>query len=182
MKDIILPSGNEKEFIEIAETLGYKELTFIYPLKYFKKQEFKTKIKINFGIIAKPSEVFKAKKLCKFVITKNCSENRKVVENLKPNLVFDYENHSMHDFMHHRNSGLNQVMCKLMKQNKIEYAVCFNSILNSNSDRRVKIFGRLKQNVKLCKKYKVKLDVYSFATKPIEMRNKNDLCCVIKII
>ena len=33
MIDIVFPNGNEKEFISLAEKLGFKALCFVYPKK-----------------------------------------------------------------------------------------------------------------------------------------------------
>ena len=41
MIDIVIPNNNEKEFVSIAEKLGYKTLCFLYNFdKYLEKKDF----------------------------------------------------------------------------------------------------------------------------------------------
>ena len=66
-----------------------------------------------------------------------------------------------------------------MNQNNITLAFSFNLILNSNT--KSKILGRIKQNLKLANKYKIKTLVASFANKPHQMRAYKDLSSFFKI-
>ena len=63
MKDIVIPNNNEKEFIQIAEKLGYKELIFLYNYNDFqnKKEIESKKIKIQKGILADPRNIYNLK-------------------------------------------------------------------------------------------------------------------------
>jgi len=49
----------------------------------------------------------------------------------------------------------------------------FSSVLNS--DKKSKIMGRMMQNIRLCRKYKVKTYLGSFAHSPSELRARHDL-------
>ncbi len=170
--DIVFPDNNEDEFIEMALKLGYSSLYLIYSVENFNKREIKNKkLKIKKGIIADIKNFQKAKKLSEFVIIKSSENNRHVLEKLKPSILFDLEKESKKDFIHHRASGLNQVLCKIAQQNKVAIGFSFSSILNLNT----KVLGRIRQNIKLCRKYKVKTAIASFASKPYEMRSPHDL-------
>ena len=79
------------------------------------------------------------------------------------------------DFLHHRASGLNQVLCKLMHDKGSFMAFNFNNILNSEDIFCSKILGRIQQNISLCRKFKVPMIVFSFAKHPFEMRSPQDL-------
>ncbi len=48
-------------------------------------------------------------------------------------------------------------------------------VLNSNSFERSKILRRMMQNVKLCRKYKVKMLINSFAKNEYELRSRDAL-------
>lgn len=98
--------------------------------------------------------------------------NRITLENKKVNMLIDAEPEE-NDFMHSRNSGLNQVLVKLAKQNNISIGFSFNKILNDN--KRVDLFGKIMQNVMLCNKYKVKMYIVNFVKDDLDERNKNDL-------
>lgn len=172
-EDIVFPEENEEEFIEIALKLGYSKICFVYPIDRFSKNKNikNTKIIIDVGILAKPNEIIKAKRLSDFVVVRSSEDNRHVIEKLKPNLIFDLETEFRKDFVHHRASGLNQVLCRFLKENNIAVGFSFSTILNSNA----KILGRISQNIKLCRKYHLKTAVASFARDPFSMRAPSDL-------
>ena len=186
MIDIVIPKNNEKEFIEIAEKLGYKELVFLYSLNEFQnKKEFEfKKIKINIGILADSSNIYKIKNKFKdkkiFIAIKSSDNDRDIIEKSRANLIFSFEVNGKKDFIHQRGSGLNHVMCKLAKENNLIIGFSFNSILNSSN--KAQILGRISQNIRLCRKYKVKIAIASFAEKPHEMRAPKDLICFFIVL
>jgi len=185
MKDIVLPNNNEKKFIEIAGKLGYNELIFLYDYNEFLKKQnnkFDGKIKIKLGILSDPRNIYNLKNKFKNVlITIKSSENdREIIEKSKADLVFSLESTGKKDFMHQRGSGLNQVMCKLAKENNVAIGFSFSSILNSS--KKYEILGRISQNIRLCRKYKVKTAIASFASKPYEMRAPRDLISLFVVL
>ncbi len=177
MIDVIFPKNNENEFLNVAEKLGIKKLCFAYPLKEFNKVEKKPGF--FYAVVAEPDELRKIKH-ADLVIVKNSPGNRAVFESKKADMLFELENNPVNDFMHHRNSGLNQVLCAIAHKNKVVVAFSFNSILNSREPARE--LGRMMQNAMLCRKYKVDMAVVSFATTPYEMRDLNDLAAFARLI
>ena len=183
--DLVLPKNNEKEFIEIAEKLKINGLCFVYFFKTkedflkknekIKKLQEKTKLRLFTGLIADSKNINKAKKLAKLVIYKSSGNDRHAIEKSKANTVFGLETIAARDSMHHRNSGLNQVLCKLANKNNVMIGFSFSSILNTDGMIRSQIFGRMMQNIRLCRKYKVKAVIASFAEKPYDMRPYPDL-------
>lgn len=101
--------------------------------------------------------------------------NRTAVEARKVDILLSPEKSIKKDSLHHRNSGLNHVTCKLAQKNKIAIGFNFNDVLVSNGLKRAKILGRMMQNVKLCRKYKLRMLLGSFANDKWQMRAKNDL-------
>ncbi|MBW3003626.1 hypothetical protein KY337_03620 [Candidatus Woesearchaeota archaeon] len=182
MIDIVFPKNNEKEFIDIGVKLGHKEICFVYDFNVFAKIKRLTtkKIKINYGILANYKQLDRARKLCNLVLVKSSDNNRAVFEHSKPDIVFSLEDSKRGDFIYYRNSGLNQVFCKLAKRNEIIVGLSFDLILNSRN--RPRLLGRIMQNIRLCKKYKVKAVLASFATKPGYMRNQKDLESLGKVL
>ena len=191
MQDIVLPKNNEKEFIEVAEKLGYAELCFLYPIEEFSltskqtslqpKQTFETKLKISYGIFCSSSQIQKAKQLAKFVVVKADENQRRIIES-SPSMITDLEYISVRDSFHYRNSGLNQVLCGLAAKNNVSIGFNFNSVLNAQQSDRNLILGRMKQNIKFCQKYKVRMVMTSFARTPYEMRNYNDIIALFRTI
>ena len=84
------------------------------------------------------------------------------------------------DFVHHRNSGLNQVLCKLAKDNDIAIGFSLSSVLRSKE--KGKYIGRMMQNIRLCRKYKVKMVIGSFAENKNEIRGLQDIQAFFKVI
>src|SRR3989344_7084905 len=101
--------------------------------------------------------------------------NREILTCKNIDILVSPEKNRKEDFLHHRNSGLNHILCNLAKKNKIAIAFSFNEVLKTNGINRAKIIGRMRQNVKLCRKYKVEMIIASFATNKYEMRSLNDL-------
>ena len=183
--DLVLPKNNEKEFIEIAEKLRIDGLCFVYSFKtkedFLKKNEAikklqeKTKLKLFSGLIADSKNIIKAKKLAKIVVYKSTGNDRYAVEKSRAGIVFGLEAVANKDSMHSRNSGLNQVLCKLANKNNIIISFSFSGILNTDGIKRSQILGRIMQNIRLCRKYNVKTIIASFANKPYEIRPYHDL-------
>lgn len=180
--DVVFPNNNEDEFISIATKLGYNALCFVYEFdrnkidKYkelIKNEQSKTKLKLYLGFLVYFNEINKAEKHAELILVQNSEKNREVLEKSKADLLFDLETQNKRDFIHHRASGLNHVLCNLANKNKKIIGFSFNSILNSKN--RWQLLGRISQNIKLCRKYKVKTLIASFARNPFKMRSVSDL-------
>jgi RNase P/RNase MRP subunit p30 len=65
------------------------------------------------------------------------------------------------DFQKQRNSGFNQVMAKLAKKNNVIIGINLDEIINSNGQKKQEILARVKQNIKLCNKNKLKMKFIS---------------------
>ena len=100
-------------------------------------------------------------------------KNRKAVEDKTTDILLSPERNAQNDKMTSRSSGLNQVLCKLAHDNKIAIGFSFSELLNSKE--KSKIIGRWMQNIRLCRKYKVKMVLASFANNKWEMRLPKDL-------
>jgi RNase P/RNase MRP subunit p30 len=82
--------------------------------------------------------------------------NRKVLEKLPINiLLLNQKNRK--DFAKQRNSGLNQVMAREAKKKSITIGINLDEIIESNSKEKSQIIARIQQNIKLCKKNKLKM-------------------------
>ncbi len=92
-------------------------------------------------------------------------------------IVYGYEENSRKDFIHHRNSGINQIIAKILFEKKIAFGFSFAAVLKNSM-----VIGRMKQNVILCRKYNVEMILASFALKKNDVRTLEDLKVFGKII
>ena len=96
--------------------------------------------------------------------------NRKVLEKLPINiLLLNLSNRK--DFQKQRNSGFNHVLAKIAKKKNITIGINLDEIINSDSKTKARILARVRQNIRLCAKYKVRMKFVSIK----EKRNLYDL-------
>lgn len=106
---------------------------------------------------------------------KSIDFNRKVLENKKVSmLILSHINKK--DKMKERDSGLNQVLCNLARENNITLAIDFHELKTENKKEKGKILGRIIQNLKLIKKCRNKLMILN---KPKDTRNIKALLRVL---
>ena len=179
--DIVLPDGNEAEFIEIAEKLGYTHLVFAYP--FSKKGYPKTKdskLTIITAAVVETKNINKARTEKDIVIAKAGEQNRPVFESKFVDIIYGLECVSKKDYIHHKASGMNQVLAKYAQKNKISIAFQFSMLLKSKGVKRAAIMARISQNIKICRKYKVHMITASFAKKPFDMRGPRDMIALMQ--
>jgi len=82
--------------------------------------------------------------------------NRKILEKEKINILLINQKQRK-DFQKQRNSGFNQVLAKIAKKNKIIIGINLDEIINSKPNEKAKILARIRQNIKLCTKNKLKM-------------------------
>lgn len=109
----------------------------------------------------------------KVVLGDDDVKNRRAVESKDVDILLSPEKTRGKDFMHSRDSGLNQVLCKLAKKNDVAIGFNFNDVLNGRN--RGLIIGRMMQNVRLCRKYKNKMIIISGANNIDELKAAKDM-------
>ena len=77
---------------------------------------------------------------------------------------------------------MDHVICAFMAERNIGYLICFGNILHSNSQRRTRLFGRISQNIMLCRKYKVKVVLSSGARTVWDVKNPWDLAIMSRFL
>lgn len=82
--------------------------------------------------------------------------NRKILEKQKISVLLINQT-KRKDFQKQRNSGFNQVMAKAAKKKDVIIGINLDEIINSKGKAQSKILARIKQNVKLCNKNKLKM-------------------------
>ncbi|KHO55245.1 MAG: ribonuclease P/MRP protein subunit RPP1 [archaeon GW2011_AR19] len=114
-------------------------------------------------IIIKESIFEKARKLIreaqdKIIIfsSDNDELNRKILEKEKINILL-INLAGKKDFQKQRDSGFNQVLAKIAKEKNVAIGINFDEIIQASQYEKPKILARLKQNIKLCNKNKLKM-------------------------
>ena len=105
----------------------------------------------------------------------NDKVNRASLATNKVDILIDPHLGQRKDNYHQRNSGLNQVLLNLAKTNKVAIGFSFKTILNDK--KRASNLGRIIQNIKLCRKYKVKMVILDY-----ENRNEADVHSLFKVL
>ncbi|MEK6913387.1 MAG: RNase P subunit p30 family protein [Nanoarchaeota archaeon] len=125
-------------------------------------------------ILIQETNFEKARKLIKensgkkIIFSSNDDElNRKILE--KENIDILLLNQSgKRDFHRQRDSGFNHVLAKLAKKKDITIGINLDELINSTEKEKSAILARIKQNVAICNKNKLKM-------KFISKNNKRDI-------
>ncbi len=102
--------------------------------------------------------------------------NRNSLEDRKTDILLNPHLNRKIDAMNYRNSGLNDVLCKLAVKNEIAIGFTFNEIKDEID------LGRIMQNIVLCRKYKVNVIFFTFAKDKYEMKGCQDLLSYLRVI
>ena len=119
----------------------------------------------------------KASNYFSFILVLGTSDeiNRIALEHKKVKALVSPEYGRERDFLHYRNSGLNQVLCKIAKDNNKMIVENFDDVVSNEKIYAALILGRIIQNARLCKKYKTKFIIADFGENKEELRSKYDL-------
>lgn len=83
--------------------------------------------------------------------------NRKVLENKDVDMLVDPHLHNRGDHSKQRDSGLNEILCKIATKNNIKIRITFEQIKKLKEKELAKILARISQNIKLCKRTKTEI-------------------------
>jgi len=172
MIDFVFPNNNEQEFVNIAERLKLEGLCFIYD-KPMSVPVIKTNLKLSTAVLCTPKNIQKYRGHTTIMHAGN--NPRVILEQFKPNYIFGLESQSRHDFIHHRASGLNQVLARLAKDNNVTVLFSFSEILKSRPKDRAVLMGRISQNIRFAKKFGFSSRFFSLADNPFHLRSKHML-------
>lgn len=158
MIDIVFPRGNEQKFVEMAERLRYSSLCFVYENERNVPNLENSKVRIF-----KAFAYGKDKK--GFLLARSSEKDRHLIESRSVGLIYDFELL--------QRSQLNHILAQLCHDKGVFVGFSFNSIINSG--QRDKLIGKMAKHIELCRKYKVKMVLGSFASDPYGMRSPHDL-------
>jgi RNase P/RNase MRP subunit p30 len=185
MMDIVFPKDDEKEFIKMAERLGLEGLVFVYSapkdITAFKND---TKLKLSSGILCKPEDVrkYKGKFLTLVEATEDQEQIRHIIEQVRPDIIFNLEFARRKDFMHHRASGLNHILAKLAADNDVAIGFNFSALLGLSPRERAICLGRMSQNLMFARKFKFGVVIASFANSIFRMRSEKEFSSFFSVL
>lgn len=90
-------------------------------------------------------------------------------------LVVDPELNRGRDGLYNCSSGLDPVCLKMMAERNMGYLVNFRNILDSRRMSRVRVLSRVWQNIRLCRKYGVRVVASSCAKTAFDARNPHEI-------
>lgn len=104
-------------------------------------------------------QIQKLKKEDKEVVVQaqNDEFNRKIFEISDVDMIVGLEMHDRRDRMKQRDSGLNEIHCKLAFKNKIKIGIDIKKISKLDKGEKAKVLARLIQNIRLCKRTGVRI-------------------------
>ena len=85
--------------------------------------------------------------------------NRKIFENKDVDMIVGLELHDRKDRLKQRDSGLNEILCKLAKQNDIKIGIDLEKIAGLSGIEKARVLARIRQNIGLCKRVGCKMVV-----------------------
>ena len=86
--------------------------------------------------------------------------NRKILENPDVDILLGLETHDRKDKLKQRDSGLNEVLCKLAFQNNIKIGINLDEIQKLEKKDKARVLTRIIQNIKLCRRTKTLIIIY----------------------
>ena len=84
------------------------------------------------------------------------------------------------DFIHHFNSGINEVLCKFAKDKEIGFLFSLN-FLNNKTKYMAKELGRVNQNIVFAQKYKIPFYFNYIIEKLEDIKNKHELIWIMSL-
>jgi ribonuclease P/MRP protein subunit RPP1 len=190
--DIVMPQGNEEEFIQMCRKLGYNKVYLVYDsektdglkdkIKDIKARYSKGNLKAYAGVKCPEKDIKKFSSFSDIVLCKSGENDRAVLERFRPDVLYDLEYQKRSDFLHNKNSGMNHVMAKIAAKNGVAIGVNLSKLFDSPSHIRTKAIPRIKQNIELCRKSKARFVAFSLASSPYLMRAPGDVVAYLKIL
>lgn len=182
MRDVVFPQGNEKKLVAMAKRLGFTEVLFCYSvaeatLARKKDVEGLTSetLAVGFAVFVETQkEVQQAIRLTKNVVG---LARRELFDNKRVRYLINAESGERTDFIHHRNSGLTQVLLSLAKRKDKTILVNFRQLRENTPV----VLGRMLQNNRFYKKYEPNVIVVSGARQALEMRAPRDLQNILSL-
>lgn len=156
MYDLTLIKTNKEEVKALGKKFGFSDIFFIDKENIKKISEIRPR-KLNI-VIGGSDEI-----------------NRKVLSNPNTTILLNPEP-NIRNSLTHKNSGLNHVLCKIAHKNKITIAFSADRLNDIN------ITGKIMQNIRLCRKYKINMLFFTLAKNKHELIASSDLLSILHVL
>ncbi|MDD5193131.1 MAG: hypothetical protein PHF67_00945 [Candidatus Nanoarchaeia archaeon] len=83
--------------------------------------------------------------------------NKKVLEIPGVEVLFAPELHDRKEPLKQRDSGLNEHLCRLAKENKVKIAIDISGLQKLDKKEKARVLARILQNIQLCKRTRTKI-------------------------
>ncbi len=192
--DLHVCSDDLARILERAEQLEWSGICLTNPFEKnfgefsnkIEKLKAKSNIEIFTGAEIKSNirkDSIEALKFSDFILA-NCNddETKRNASDCWEVDIFCQENPKERDFMDQKNSGIDHIIAKMLKEKGIALEINFSDFLNSYGAARAQRIGRARQNILLARKYRIPLIITSGAKDIYSMRAPRDLISFGKTI
>jgi RNase P/RNase MRP subunit p30 len=172
MQEFVIVNENEKELISRALELGWDSIVLLYK---YSKDLVLPKISSDFvkvGVFLDKEILNKDFSGFEFVVALG-TRFSKLPKGVTHVIFNEFEDEK--DFIHQRRSGLNHVF---LKDYKGKILIGY----NIHPNRQTAVIGRMMQNVKLCKKFKVEISLCSLTSGSINLRHVGDVNAFMRVL
>jgi RNase P/RNase MRP subunit p30 len=116
-------------------------------------------------------QIQKLKKENKQIIVRAQDEefNRKILETREINIFLAPETIEKKDSLRQRNSGLNEVLCKIATKNNTSIGIDLNYLKKQDKKQKAIILSKIIQNISLCKRAKTNIIIFPRQLKKQEL-------------
>ena len=174
MRDYIWYSDAVEDCLRMATRLGTTEVVVVFRKSDLaaadRVKELDYGVKVLTGLLvksrAKIPSTWKAYDLLVGVFSRELMEDKRV------SVILGGETMYRTDHTHYRRSGLNQVLCKIMRDSEKTYLFQFSDFLSGDREQWL---GRVLQNIRFLKKYSVKMAVGSMTEDAYGVRRVDDM-------
>jgi len=173
-RDIIIPKGDLEPFVKRAKKLGISELIVV---------GVGDKTEID-GVKIKYAQLMNSQPKRKKGVMTLCVDPEKArfaTEHPNVDALVGMEK-GQPDFIHHRGSGLNHIIAKMLSKKGKEYFFDLRLLIDASAKEQAKMIGKMRQNLMLFKKFKVKHSLVSMAGTPSMMRSEKDRIAFLRML
>ncbi len=166
MMDNYLCLRESKEAVTLSDSLGYEKT-------FFQGKDFEIITASSKKELLLKARQLKQKKLQVFFRASSEELLRFALEKAPVDGVIGVEEIHPTNSVHYLRGGLDQMLCTFARQEEKIVVLSFSSVLNSSS--RSRLLARMMFNVRLCRKYDVKVILSNFSSDLVEIRSGSDL-------
>ena len=120
---------------------------------------------INTSNLEQAKKLIKTEKKPIIVKAQGLEFNKRILEYGNFNILLSIESSEKSDSLRQLESGLNHILAKIAAKDKISIGIDLDEILKLDKKEKAIKLGRIKQNIKICRKAKAKLKILNFKDK-----------------